>query len=261
MRSRSARWTKGAFVLSCLCSACRLYREGNPCQAGDFPAGWQRPERLRHGSVVPFSLSSASASRTEYPRKQFLRPRASGIGTDARNQRAAGHGWSRSAGGASGGERQVYLGRAPGKRWPGAAREVRKPAGSGSPGGGPRRGRSAPHPDPRGPRGRALNGAVSWKAPGRPSKEGWRWEIEIQKSCCGESMWVFVYTGSSLPPLTPFSLSSLLVWERIFLLLVNTKDIWGKMDNSYHVKMKLFSSTATYKKMSQRQTGEIFVTP
>lgn len=33
----------------------------------------------------------------------------------------------------------------------------------------------APHLDPRGPRGRALNGAVNWKAPGRPSKGGWRW--------------------------------------------------------------------------------------
>ncbi|KAM7228388.1 hypothetical protein CapIbe_020842 [Capra ibex] len=30
----------------------------------------------------------------------------------------------------------------------------------------------APHLDPRGPRGRALNGAVNWKAPGRPSKGG-----------------------------------------------------------------------------------------
>ena len=69
-------------------------------------------------------------------------------------------------------------------------------------------------------------------------------------------MWVFVYTGSSLPPLTPLSLSSLLVWERIFLPLVNTKDIGGEMDNWYHVKMKLFSSTATYKKCHKDKLGK-----
>ena len=51
---------------------------------------------------------------------------------------------------------------------------------------------------------------------------------EIQKSCCGENIWVFVYTGSSVPPLTLLSRSSLLVWARIFLPLVNTKDIGGK---------------------------------
>ena len=64
-------------------------------------------------------------------------------------------------------------------------------------------------------------------------------------------MWVFVYTGSSLPPLTPLSLSSLLVWAKIFLPLVNTKDMGEKWITD-HVKMKLLSTTATHKKKGHK---------
>ena len=95
MRNRNVRRTKEAFVLSCLCSVCKLYGEGKPSLDGDFPVAWQVPEkdcgRIQR-YLWPFLPLPHPGPK--YPNETFLRPRASGICRDAQSQRARDHRWS-----------------------------------------------------------------------------------------------------------------------------------------------------------------------